>query len=551
MTITVRDVLGLPELQRGDPVVLSDRRLDDVIRWVHVGDVPDLSGLLTGGELILTTGASLANWPQRYLQGLSSSGAVGVVVELGASVPTLPGAVTRLARDADLALIVLRRSVRFVDVTEAVHRRLVAEQYEAVAFDRLVHETFTELSMNRASVVEVVAAAARMLDEPVVLEDLSHQVLTSSIAPHADTAITLDDWERRSRRNTDGRAGTEPWVWSTVGPRGEAWGRVIVPRNPIQRDRTVRVLERAGVALALNRMIERDRTSLHQRAQSGLIDDVVDRRVTTESEIAARAHALGLARARRYWPVVIRVDSTTPDGDPLAAQRRSAQLLDAVSHTVRSGGHTGLFTVRPPGDIHAVVALRPARGQDPESTLTSLADHLHEAVARTAGDTRCTVAVGEPDGGLVPAIRALADAAHVAEVAGAMSGRRRPFYRASDTRLRGLVAVLKDDPRVQAFAESELRRILTEAPEHLELLRNHVQLNGNKAAVAQRMHISRPALYKRLRAVEDILEVDLSDPESLLSLSVATMIYDVGRAARADGERTIGPAAASPPPRSR
>ncbi|MGW0039948.1 PucR family transcriptional regulator [Gordonia sp. NPDC003376] len=537
MSITVRDVLGLPELQRGDPVVLSDRRIDDTIRWVHVGDVPDLSGLLTGGELILTTGASLANWPQRYLQGLSSSGAVGVVVELGSAVPTLPDAVTQLARDAGLALIVLRRSVRFVDVTEAVHRRLVAEQYEVVAFDRLVHETFTELSMNRASVDEIVAAAAHMLDEPVVLEDLSHQLLTSTIAPHADTAITLYDWERRSRRNPEDSAGTEPWVWSTVGPRGEAWGRVIVPRAPAERDRTVRVLERAGAALALNRMIERDRTSLHQRAQSGLIDDVVDRRISAESEIAARAHALGLARARQYWPVVVRVDTAAPDTDPLAAQRRSTQLLEAISHTVRSVGHTGLFTLRPHGDIHAVLALRPGRGRDTESTLTALADRLHEAVGRTAGAHRCTVAVGEPDARLIPAIRALADTAHIAEVAGAMSGRRRPYYRATDTRLRGLIAVLKDDPRVQAFAETELRRLLNDAPEHLDLLRNHVQLNGNKVAVAQRMHISRPALYKRLRAVEEILGVDLSDPESLLSLSVATLIYDVRRAARTDGER--------------
>ena len=70
------------------------------------------------------------------------------------------------------------------------------------------------------------------------------------------------------------------------------------------------VLERAAVALALHRMIERDRTGLHHQAQSGLIDDVLRGRVTDEREAAARAHALGLRSAARYTPVVVRVDRT-------------------------------------------------------------------------------------------------------------------------------------------------------------------------------------------------------------------------------------------------
>ena len=68
------------------------------------------------------------------------------------------------------------------------------------------------------------------------------------------------------------------------------------------------VLERAAAALALHRMIERDRSGLHQQAQSGLIDDVLQGRITDEREAAARAHALGLRKATRYFPVVVRVD---------------------------------------------------------------------------------------------------------------------------------------------------------------------------------------------------------------------------------------------------
>ncbi len=108
---------------------------------------------------------------------------------------------------------------------------------------------------------------------------------------------------------------------TAVGPRGEEWGRLIVPRVPADTARAKMVLERAASALALDRMIERDRSGLHQQAQSGLIDDVLRNRMSDEREIAARAHALGLRKASRYVPVVVR---DAQRGGQSRSRRRSA-----------------------------------------------------------------------------------------------------------------------------------------------------------------------------------------------------------------------------------
>ena len=126
--------------------------------------------------MVFTTGAALRKSPERYLGGLAAAGALGVVVELAAGVP-LAQSVKRPAEQLDLALVALRREIKFVEVTEEVHRRIVSEQFEEVAFDRRVHETFTDLSMKRVSAIGIVEATARMLDEPVVLEDLAHQAV--------------------------------------------------------------------------------------------------------------------------------------------------------------------------------------------------------------------------------------------------------------------------------------------------------------------------------------------------------------------------------------
>ena len=49
MPVTIADVVALDVVARGEPEVLSDCRWADEIRWVHVGDVADLSALLRGG----------------------------------------------------------------------------------------------------------------------------------------------------------------------------------------------------------------------------------------------------------------------------------------------------------------------------------------------------------------------------------------------------------------------------------------------------------------------------------------------------------------------
>ncbi|KMO68223.1 Purine catabolism regulatory protein [Mycolicibacterium obuense] len=525
MPLTVGEVIALPAVQQGDPEVLSDRRWMETIRWVHGSDLADLSSLLQGGELVLTTGKALARHPRKYLRGLADAGALGVIVEVGTQVPALPAGVGAIAEELTLALVVLHRTVRFVEITEAVHRRIVAEQYDEVAFDRRVHETFTELSMKRASLSGIVDAAAHILAEPVVLEDLSHQAIAMSAGIPADL---LENWERRSRRSPGRTDHAEPWAITGVGPRAQQWGRLVVPRAPADEHRAKMVLERAAAALAMHRMIEQDRTGLQHQAQSGLIDDVLRGRLTDERELSARAQALGLRRAAQYLPATVRAERPSPSSDPVAGHRRGIAFLDAVAHTVNAAGHTGLFSLRGDSEVAMIVALKDSRNID--TALVTLGARLREQVRRVDGAPVSVLALGPPVEQIADAVSGLAEAAHIAEVALAQGDRDRPYFRAADVRLRGLLSLLRDDRRVQQFAETELKTLLSDepagSPPDLTVLREYLRLAGNKAALAGRLHMSRPALYKRLSVIRDALGVDLDDGESMTSLHVALMIID-------------------------
>jgi len=151
----VRDVLELPELTVGLPKVdAGTAGLDARVRWVHVSELPDIAGLLGGGEVILTTGIALPETDaalREYADALASAGAVALVVELGRRYDQLPRALVKACEGHGLPLISLHRELRFVKVTQAVHSLIVEEQISALHASESAHRVFTRLCVEGAS----------------------------------------------------------------------------------------------------------------------------------------------------------------------------------------------------------------------------------------------------------------------------------------------------------------------------------------------------------------------------------------------------------------
>ncbi len=103
MLPTLRSVVASASVQRSQPEVLTgERHLGRGVRWVHISEVTDLTGMLTGGELILSTGLPLASGQAgEFIDTLIRADAVGLVVELGTHLPAIPKAALERASAAD------------------------------------------------------------------------------------------------------------------------------------------------------------------------------------------------------------------------------------------------------------------------------------------------------------------------------------------------------------------------------------------------------------------------------------------------------------------
>ena len=440
-----------------------------------------------------------------------------------------------------MPLIAFRREVPFVEITETVHAMIIDAQLAELRASERMHETFTELSVAGAPPEEIVRQAALLAGRPVILEDLSHRVLACSAAG-ADPGRLLDGFEQQARavsgtRRTfyDERTG---WLVTTVGARGEDWGRVILACDGPPTGPDTVLIERAASTLALGRLLTRQQESLERQAHRTLISAIVESAHADPGEAAARARALGVPVSGRQ--LVAAIARLRDAGPGISAHARMAEVTEALADACREGRIPAL--VGSLDDVRAGVLLSLPLSADADEALTALSARLAAAAERPAApgrrgagpaarpasgaDEAFVLGVGTPTESLRDVRQAFLEARQVGDMAiGRPEGR--PFYRLPDLRLRGLLHLLRDDARLQTFAERELGPLLASDDAHgtqlMPCLAAYLEAGGNKAGAAQRAHLARPTFYQRLQQIERILGVDLDSAESRTSLHVALL----------------------------
>ncbi|MFR0355811.1 PucR family transcriptional regulator [Streptomyces sediminimaris] len=525
--LTVADALALPVLAAGQPqVVTGVDHLDRPVRWVHITELTDPASFLKGGELVLTTGMPLPEEPagvRRYVDELADVGAAALVIELVRRYHRPPAALVDACRARGLPLVTLAADVNFLDVTQVVHALLLGNQADAMRRTQRIHEAFTALTLRGAGPREVVRAAAQTSGRTVVLENLVHQALVCE--PSGRTLEeALTGWERRSRaappRERTEVCGPEGWLVAPVEYQGERWGRaVMLPARTGPSafgPEDVTVLERTAMALTIARLIHA--TPWERTAHRGALRDLAEQRHRSPADAHARFAALGLPVADCSF-VAVRVD--LPAGaDDAEAERR-------LSETLRAAGVPTLVGVLAPGRLGVLLALRTAGTWRPAVERLSL--------GALAVDPDAVVSVGSEVRDLPAAARSFREAGRVAEAVppGAPPPEGRSFHELSDIGLRRLLYALREDVRIQEYAERRLGRLADHDTRHgtdlLTTLRHYLDAAGNKTTTARRGNLSRETVYQRLRTIERLLDCDLESGGQRTELHVALAALDVLR----------------------
>lgn len=135
LQLTIKDILERPLFQKADAYA-DEVALQRAVKWVHILEVTQVNGLLSGNELILSTGIG---WQEdeelsvSFLRQIIDCGASGLCIELGTYTKRPFEKMKLLAAQEHFPLIFFHEEVRYIDITQDLHAYFIHQHHRMVS----------------------------------------------------------------------------------------------------------------------------------------------------------------------------------------------------------------------------------------------------------------------------------------------------------------------------------------------------------------------------------------------------------------------------------
>ena len=175
----VRDALALDSFKAA-AVVAGERGVSRDVQWAHVIDMPDPAPWVRPGQLLLTTGFA---WPAQerevrdLVRLLDERGLAAVVLPVPGYLKKFPDAARTEADRVGLPLIEIPFDVPFAQITEELHRTILAEQYKIIERSDEIHNQLTRAAAEGKSLADLAHTLGTLLDRSVTVEDPEGKLL--------------------------------------------------------------------------------------------------------------------------------------------------------------------------------------------------------------------------------------------------------------------------------------------------------------------------------------------------------------------------------------
>lgn len=177
--MTVKDALGIDSL-RSARLVAGARGLGRDVRWAHVIDIPDPLPWVRAGQLLLTTGYAWPAAETRQRAQIREFGERGLAA-VALAVPRYLTEFSAAARDeADaggLPLIEIPFEVPFAQITEELHRAILAEQYQIIERSEHIHRALTRAAAGGTNLDDLARVLGELIRRSVTFEDPAGKLL--------------------------------------------------------------------------------------------------------------------------------------------------------------------------------------------------------------------------------------------------------------------------------------------------------------------------------------------------------------------------------------
>ena len=138
MAISLSQLCANAEKDHEMKLIAGCAGLENTVRWVHMVEDSEVPGFLHGNELIFTTGIGHVGneWLKEFTVSLRKKGAVGLVLNIGPYITSVPSQVIVFCEQNGFPLFTIPWETRIIDISYEFCRRIIAnEKHESTVAD--------------------------------------------------------------------------------------------------------------------------------------------------------------------------------------------------------------------------------------------------------------------------------------------------------------------------------------------------------------------------------------------------------------------------------
>lgn len=499
--LTVKECLALSPLTHG-VVCSGSSGLARRARWVHVVDHDDIEDSLTGGELILSSGVSLAHsvsLQKSIFPIMERRASAGLLLAIGGHFRHVPELLLTEAERYGIPLITVPWEVNFRDITQVLLTLIVREQYRLLEDAESINRRLYQIAVNRGTLQVLCARIAELTQRGAAVVDPSHRLLARAdtgecnrqfpdnffATPSAKAAIS----QIQTLQNAAGE-------WAIMAPvyiTSRLQGYLMLDMGLGQPGRfEAMIVDAATLVAALiiaqTEEIERIRESRERDSLVSLIKGHQD---------AANIVALGPLSPGPYRIMILEIQGGSVESD----RRLIRRAIDPLVPQARLSEYLSQFVVLLPRSRHGNQRL--------------IAETLRKDLENAACVPR--IAVSSPFSAVGEVQHGYAEAQETLAVGRAVNPDGRVFFAEDSGALRRFAKAMAG--RSEQDGGGRLRVLIAHDMAHraqlVHTLDCYLAANQNMAIAARQLDIHRHTLAYRLQRVAELLGTDLTSEVAL------------------------------------
>jgi len=542
--ITVREAMRLPALK--DAVLVAGLTgLDRVISSVNIMEVPDIFRFVKKDEFLVTTTYPIKDnveAQERLIPGLVEKDVAALAIKPVFYGNEVPKVMIDHANKLGFPVIQLPRTASFNEILNPILGEILNRQAVLLRRKDEVHRNLADIVLRGGSLGDIASALSRLENAPVSIHTSELRLLAyHSSTPFEDggnseeTIRVLCDDAAALKSAIGGRRGqieisfdnTNFCVFvQPVTVAADECGLIIVWTGPGKLPDS-NVTEQAATVVAMEFIKMRAVSEVERRFRSSFIQDIINGRIKSRTDVLARGEAYGWDLSPAFVPLLIEVDNHMQnEAERVKAFRRLWNVVSLITSY-----HEGAIAIDIGTRIMVMLRAGKERKNDSDNP-QNFAKKIQEQLSLREGLT-VSVGIGRRFADIMKLGDALPEAIQALEIGQLLNGSG-SITQYDNLGVYRVLFSSRDNPELARFS-GELLGGLIESDrlyksELMRTLEVILRCNFNLKEAARELFIHYNTLRYRVSKIEEIAGVDLSAAEDRLNLQVAYRILQMQKA---------------------